>query len=520
VKKLLPLLIVLLLLSACAGTGASTPSPTPSPTPVSTPSAVVEGAEPDLLVAYDGENTGVFASTGEVIYPFEYSYIERISANRMALNRFEPSQDNAFIHSVIAIGDMEGNQLTDFVFGYIRNDGNACGLLFATYNYTLNKGAAVLDAETCEPLMEVSDSCMFAGASPLADTFIIFDYQSSTAGLYSISGVRGGNTEPLAALENVSYLRSYDEKSGFGVFVMADDTAAFFGGNGSFSPVFVERVHYQYYEGEELIPFSQGGLWGFADPGGNVVIQPEYDSAEPFACGLAVVSKSGVYGYIDETGAVAIKPQYSVAGSFVADFAVANDEKGEGFLIDQSGNRVLSGVESLYSLSNNCDIAQINGTNTGEKPGKCWLASNGKLFELSLGDGLSPSVGLTRDGVCSVNSYDYENEKNYSALIDTKTGNYIAEPGEYDYFADVQSPLNSPSALRSDCFVGYRTVRNARLCDLIDASGNRILTGLNEVYSLGEAVAAVRKGFSWGIMDFTGKWICEFSVFNSIGVLD
>lgn len=519
-KKLLPLFVVLLLLSSCAKSAAPPASPTPSPTPVSTPSAVVEGAEPDLLIAYDGENNGVFASTGEVIYPCEYRYIRRVSENRAALTRMEPNQDNTFTYSVVAIGDMAGNLLTDFVYSYIQSDDYGCGLFFATYDYTLDKGAAILDAETCEPLMELPDSCILAGGSAAADSFIIYDYRTSTASLYLISGLRAGNAEPVAVLEKASYLRSYDEKNGVAVFVMTNDTAAFFGGNAGFSPVFVEQVHDQYYWGEDLVPFSQDGLWGYADSAGNVVIRPEYDSAEPFAGDLAPVLKGGVYGYIDKTGAVAIKPQYSSAGPFVAGFAVVGDEKGESFLIDPSGNKVLSGVESIYSLSNTYDIAQIDGAALGEQPRKYWLASNGKIFELSLADGLSPSAGLARDGLCSIYSYDYENGKTYSALIDTRTGNYIAEPGEYEYFADVQSQLNAPSPLRSDCFVGYRIVRNARLCDLIDSSGNRILTGLNEVYSLGEAVAAVRKGFSWGIMDFTGKWICEFSVFNSIGVSD
>lgn len=519
-KKILPLLIVLLLLSSCTGSVASLPSPTPSPTPASTPSAVVEGAEPDLLIVYDGENNGVFASTGEVIYPCAYNYIRRISEDRIALTKFERNGDDTFVHPAVAIGDMAGNLLTDFVFSYIQEDDSGSGMFFAIYDYAPGKGAVILDAETCEPMMEVPDSCILAGVSAQADSFIIYDYRTSTASLYSISGLRAGNTEPTATLKKASYPRSYDEKSGVAVFVMADDTAAFFGGNEDFSPVFMERVHDLYYEGEELVPIFQGGLWGYADPMGKVVIQPEYDAVEPFAGDLATVSKGGLYGYIDKTGAVAIKPQYASADSFAAGFAVVRDEKGEGFLIDRSGNKVLSGVESIYSLSNTYDIAQIDGAAQGKQPRKYWLAGNGKLFELNLAEGLSPSAGLTRDGLCCIYSYDYENEKNYAALIDTKTGTYIVEPGEYEYFTDVPSQLNSPSLLRSDCFVGYRTVRNAQLCDLIDSSGNRILVGLNEVYSLGEAVAAVRKGFSWGIMDFTGKWICEFSVFNSIGVSD
>jgi hypothetical protein len=524
VKKLLPLLIVLLLLSSCSGIVASlpssTPSPTPAPTRVSTPSAVVEGAEPDLLVAFEGEKGGVFASTGEVIYPFEYSYIQRISKDRILLSRYQPSEDNAFASSVSAVGDLRGNLLTDFVFSYVQNDENDSGLLFGNYDAALSKGAVVLDAETCEPLLELSSSCNYVGGSAAAGTFVILDYHTREAKLYSISALREGNAEPLDTLENISYMRSYDPASGVGLFVLQDGTAAFFGGDGSFTTVRVNRVDPTPYIGEETIPVMVDDLWGYADLTGNAVFQPQYEYAGPFCDGLAAIAQNGLFGYIDAAGMTVIEPQFLEASQFAAGFAVVRDQQGENMLIDKTGTKVLSGAEVIYAISSNSDMAHIEGANPqDEKNRRYWVADRGKLFEINLGEDLIVSTASVRDGVCSVTGYDFETGVLSSAMMDTRTGNYIIQPGEYDYFTSVQSRLNSTSQ-RSGYFAGHRMARNVQLCDLLDASGNRILVGLNEIFSVGEAVAAVRKGFSWGIMDFKGNWICSFSIFHSFGVLD
>lgn len=40
---------------------------------------------------------------------------------------------------------------------------------------------------------------------------------------------------------------------------------------------------------EGLLPIQQGGKWGYINRSGEVVIKPQFDSAEPFAEGLALV---------------------------------------------------------------------------------------------------------------------------------------------------------------------------------------------------------------------------------------
>ena len=74
---------------------------------------------------------------------------------------------------------------------------------------------------------------------------------------------------------------------------------------------------------ENLLPIQQGGKWGYINRSGEVVIKAQFDSAEPFAEGLALVRyparkkplKPGEkkpelvegVGFIDPTGKIVIE---------------------------------------------------------------------------------------------------------------------------------------------------------------------------------------------------------------------
>ena len=54
-----------------------------------------------------------------------------------------------------------------------------------------------------------------------------------------------------------------------------------------------------------------GENWGYVNPKGNYVINPQFKSAEMFIEGLALVEDNeGNYGYIDTTGKYVIVPKY------------------------------------------------------------------------------------------------------------------------------------------------------------------------------------------------------------------
>jgi hypothetical protein len=69
------------------------------------------------------------------------------------------------------------------------------------------------------------------------------------------------------------------------------------------------RIHRTLGTFERLWPQKEGpmpamrqGRWGFVDRSGQWVIEPKYDSAQPFRDGRSLVSKDGVAGWIEATG--------------------------------------------------------------------------------------------------------------------------------------------------------------------------------------------------------------------------
>ena len=69
-----------------------------------------------------------------------------------------------------------------------------------------------------------------------------------------------------------------------------------------------------------LIPYRQGDLWGYAGHDKNIVIKPEYEEANLFYGGFAVVKKGGKYGYINAQGKVVIPIKYFAAKHFRVGF--------------------------------------------------------------------------------------------------------------------------------------------------------------------------------------------------------
>jgi hypothetical protein len=150
---------------------------------------------------------------------------------------------------------------------------------------------------------------------------------------------------------------------------------------------------------EDLLPIQQGGKWGYINRSGEVVIKPQFDSAEPFAEGLALVrypprkkplkpgektaelvagigfvdhtgklviqlenplhlngdsfsegltkywtwepNKGDVYGYIDKTGKVVVQARFTDASQFVDGLAAVCIEWQKCGFINRAGDFVI-----------------------------------------------------------------------------------------------------------------------------------------------------------------------------------
>ena len=103
------------------------------------------------------------------------------------------------------------------------------------------------------------------------------------------------------------------------------------------------------------VSFEVNDKFGYKDAEGKVVIEPEYDNAREFSCGLAAVNlgakwdhgpgpsrrSGGKWGFIDEKGKVTIPLKLEWADSFSEGFALVGSDKGDQF-IDTSGRSVLT----------------------------------------------------------------------------------------------------------------------------------------------------------------------------------
>lgn len=82
---------------------------------------------------------------------------------------------------------------------------------------------------------------------------------------------------------------------------------------------------YGYQEG--LAKATENGLWGYADPAGNLVVPLKFDSALDFSLGTALIREKGKMGVIRQDGAYLLAPEYDTL-----------EDIGHGLYIAQQGN--------------------------------------------------------------------------------------------------------------------------------------------------------------------------------------
>lgn len=107
-----------------------------------------------------------------------------------------------------------------------------------------------------------------------------------------------------------------------------------------------------------LIPFNKGGLFGYVNEQGEVVLAPSFESADVFVGGVGVVAQNGKYGIIDQKGNWIVKPAYDEIGVNETD-SVLTVRKGnlKGFL--RLNGQVITPVK-YYSVDGfNWSVARV-----------------------------------------------------------------------------------------------------------------------------------------------------------------
>lgn len=107
-------------------------------------------------------------------------------------------------------------------------------------------------------------------------------------------------------------------------------------------------------QGTGLIPVRNADKWGYINPKGEYVINPQFDGADFFYSGLArVVSTEGKIGYITTEGKYEIAATYKDGTAFYDGLAFVVSEGGHPTCIDTKGNIqfILKEVEKAYAFN-------------------------------------------------------------------------------------------------------------------------------------------------------------------------
>jgi hypothetical protein len=298
-----------------------------------------------------------------------------------------------------------------------------------------------------------------------------------------------------------------------------------------------------------LFPIRVDGKCGYIDKTGTIRIQPQFDGADDFSDGLAMVSvvEDGVRkcGYIDPSGTLVIQPQFADAGPFSEGMAaVGTDFDADAChgYIDKSGALVIPiQYEGLASFAPHFSQGLCVFTVEGD-PRTTVTSSAGTLHVNYYGymDKTGSAVIEARfdsawdfaEGLAAVSSGDD------SGFIDT-SGNWVIKlpPGLMLWQTSI--PGSDPRSLTSSCSFseGLAIVWEmhyadpnkppseanppARRCGYIDKTGKVMIEPQFDEAALfheGLAAVSVKKDevTEWGYIDPNGKWVIE-PQFDGVG---
>jgi hypothetical protein len=265
-----------------------------------------------------------------------------------------------------------------------------------------------------------------------------------------------------------------------------------------------------FVEGRAVIAVSNGQYkLGFIDEAGRIVVEAKYDNARDFSEGLAAVGVGEFlmhgggehkFGFIDKSGKMVIEPQFKSVGSFSEGLASVKNEKGKWGYIDKTGKLVIS-----YKFENAMEFSDgLANVRAGKKWG--YINKSGNFVinpKYTFADQFSEGLAVVKTGgrLITYEMYgdDLSEDKSPEKwqYID-KNGKVLIKLSENTENAGKFSEnLASVGIIKKDgnLYNGY-----------IDKSGKFIIEpqfGSAEEFSDGFAKVIVNGGF--GFVDKTGK---------------
>jgi hypothetical protein len=149
-----------------------------------------------------------------------------------------------------------------------------------------------------------------------------------------------------------------------------------------------------------LIPYKSGDKWGYIDKNGKILINPQFEEANIFIEGIALVkSANDKYGYISEDGKYKINASYKKATFFSEGLACVVPENGRPQFIDEDGN-----VKFTVSTGELCGLFSddLAAVKVAEKWGYLDKKGNIKIntqfdYAFPFNDGLASVTMLNKD---------------------------------------------------------------------------------------------------------------------------
>ncbi|MDF2714456.1 MAG: serine/threonine protein kinase [Paenibacillus sp.] len=265
----------------------------------------------------------------------------------------------------------------------------------------------------------------------------------------------------------------------------------------------------------KLVPFSIGSKYGYMDAAGTVVIEPEFDGAQPYSEDMAAVKSGGKWGYIDASGKMGILPRYDTASAFSEEIAVVGQyidgELKVGYL--HKSGRLLREPDYAYALP----FSEGYGA-----------ATYGHTFFYLTKDGVyvlnrdHEDVGPFSEGLSKISrkdKYGYMNKRGEEVIaLQYDNGGDFAEGlaavslnGKWGYIdknGDRVIPLRYDHAGPFED--GLATVMTGGLYGLIDTSGNSVAAPKFEAIGNGRnGYWPAQSSNKWGYIDSKGNWVIE-----------
>jgi hypothetical protein len=245
---------------------------------------------------------------------------------------------------------------------------------------------------------------------------------------------------------------------------------------------------------KDLLPIEVENKFGYINPAGKMIIEPQFKFAHSFSEGLAVVEMleddeeyGGKFGYIDSTGTLIITPIYDAANDFTQGWAMVKNSVGGFFYINKLGKPTITNTffECYNAQSFPIPVRETQHSKVG------YINQKGEYIIQPKFDVAFPFVG--NYAVVAINQqYGYIN----------KQGEFIIEPQFYraNYFQNGLAKIIVNDEKSGEKREGY-----------IDNNGKFIVPPSFKVgcaKDFSEGLAAVTlDGKNWGFINTDGKMV-------------